>query len=71
MKLSIIKLETDYVLCEGDDQKLYEFNIKDLPPMAKFGDILEYSSNGCLKINSEETNIRKNRINKLQNKLFR
>ncbi len=69
--LSIDRFEDIYAICESDDQKLFAIEISELPSGAKPGDIICISSDGNLSIDKEETAKRKERIKKLQDKLFK
>lgn len=70
MKLSIDRFEELYAICEDDNQKLYEIEISMLPKNAKPGDIIDVSDNGRFFIDFQETSKRKEKIKKLQDKLF-
>lgn len=70
MMLSIDRFDGVYAICEGDDEKLYAIEKSELPKGAKPGDVLKLSSDGSLTFDEDETKLRKERIKKLQNKLF-
>ncbi len=70
MMLSIDRFDGVYAICEGDDEKLYAIEKSELPKGAKPGDVLKLSSGGSLTLDEDETKRRKERIKKLQNKLF-
>lgn len=70
MMLSIDRFDGAYAICEGDNEKLYAIEKSELPMGAKPGDVLKLSSDGSLTLDEDETKRRKERIKKLQNKLF-
>lgn len=70
MMLSIDRFDGVYAICEGDDEKLYAIEKSELPTGAKPGDVLKLSLDGSLFLDEDETKHRKQRIKKLQDKLF-
>ena len=68
--LSIDRLDGAYAICQDDVEKLYAIKIRELPENARPGDVLSLSPDGILVFDKKETMNRKNRIKKLQNKLF-
>lgn len=70
MMLSIDRFDGVYAICEGDDEKLYAIEKSELPKGAKPGDVLRLSSDGSLTLDADETKRRKERIQKLQDKIF-
>ena len=70
MMLSIDRFDGVYAICEGDDQKRYAIKTVELPKDVKPGDVLRISSDGSLALDAEETTRRRERIKRLQDKLF-
>lgn len=70
MMLSIDRFDGVYAICEGDDEKLYAIEKSELPKGSKPGDVLRLSSDGSLTLDEDETKRRKERIKKLQDRLF-
>ncbi len=70
MMLSIDRFDGVYAICEGDDEKLYAVEKSELQKGAKPGDVLRTSSDGSLTLDKDETKRRKERIKKLQDRLF-
>lgn len=71
MFLSIDRFDENYAICQADDLKLYAIKKSELPQNTKPGDILNMLPNGSLALDIKETDRRKKRIKKLQNKIFK
>ena len=69
--LAIDRFEGTMAICEDNDRKLFGIETVDLPAGAKPGDVLVISEEGEISVDREETRRRKEKIQKLQNKLFR
>lgn len=68
--LSIDRFDGDYAICQDDEENMYSIKIQELPKDAKIGDILSLLPKKMLILDRSETEIRKKRIKKLQDKLF-
>lgn len=71
MKLSIDRFEGNFAVCEDDNRKLHMIEVSLLSHGAKPGDIIDVSSDGTLSIDVDETIFRREKIKKLQEKLFK
>ena len=69
--LSIDRFEGTMAICEDKDRRLFGIETAELPKGAKAGDVLVISDEGEISIDPKETQRRKEKIQKLQNKLFR
>lgn len=70
MKVSIDRFEGAYAICEDDKCRLYAIEKGELPKDAREGSIIELSDDGSIVIDEEATKLRRERIKKLQDKLF-
>lgn len=70
MKVSIDRFEGIYAICEDDKCRLYAIERGELPREVKEGSIIELSDSGDIVIDEEATKLRRERIKKLQDKLF-
>ena len=71
MKVSIDRFEGIYAICEDDKCRLYAIDKGELPKGAKEGSVIELSDDGNIVIDEQATKLRRERIKKLQDKLFR
>lgn len=69
MKVIIDRFEGEYAICEKKDLEMIDIEINRLPPEAKEGDILIIRGEN-IKIDNEETEKRKEKIEKLMNDLW-
>ncbi|WP_099204451.1 DUF3006 domain-containing protein [Scatolibacter rhodanostii] len=69
-RLIIDRFEGKYVICEDAEQKSYAIEITELPENAKVGSVIDITDDGELKVNEEETEDIRNRVNEKQKKLF-
>lgn len=70
MKVSIDRFEGIYAICEDEKCRLYAIEKGELPKEAKEGSIVELSDDGSIIIDKEATRLRRERMKKLQDKLF-
>lgn len=71
MKTLIIdRFENGYAICEDKDKSFFGIELSELPKGAKSGDVLDIDDNGKIKINAEETQRRRSRIQGKMKKLF-
>lgn len=71
MKTLIIdRFENGYAICEDKDKSFFGIELSELPQGAKSGDVLDIDDNGKIKINVEETQRRKSRMQGKMKKLF-
>ncbi len=69
MKVIIDRFEGNFAVCEKEDLEMIDIEIKNLPALAKEGDVL-IIENGDIKIDTLETKIRKKRIETLIDELW-
>ena len=70
MKTLIIeRFENNFAICEDKDKSFFAIEIAKLPKEAKAGDVLDIDNNGNIKINTEETQRRKSRLQGKMQKL--
>lgn len=70
MKTLIIeRFENNFAICEDKDKNFFGIEQSELPKDAKAGDVLDIDNNGNIKINKEETERRKARIQAKMQKL--
>lgn len=67
---SVSRIEDNTVIIENPDQSFSELNISSLPIGIKEGNILRKDENGAFVIDEAEEKIRKERLLKLQDKIF-
>lgn len=67
---SVSRIEGNIVVLENPDKSFSEFNISDLPIGIKEGNILKKDINGAFVIDNDEEKRRKERLLKLQDKIF-
>ncbi len=68
--LTIDRFEGNFAICEDTDAKFFGIELPELPKGAKEGDVLDISDDGILSINEEETNARRAKMKKKQDKLL-
>ena len=68
--LIIDRFEGNFAICEDENQKYFGIDQGEIPKDAKEGDILEIDQEGNIRINQEKTQARRNKIKKLQKKLW-
>lgn len=72
MKLiSIDSIGEKFAVCEDENCETLCISISDLPDGAAQGDIIQINDDGNLEINEQETKQRREKIIKLQNKLWK
>lgn len=70
MKTLIIeRFENNFAICEDKDKIFFAIEIAELPKEAKAGDVLDIDNDGNIKINADETQRRKSRIQGKMQKL--
>lgn len=69
MVVVIDRFEGNFAICQRDDMKMYNIDKSKLPREAKEGDVLVINQE-CIYIDHIETNIRKEKIEKLTKKLW-
>jgi len=69
MKLIIDRFEGNWVICETENKNMINIERSILPSEAKEGDVIIKTSEGY-KIDKDETNRRKMRVNKLMDDLW-
>lgn len=69
MKVIIDRFEGNFAVCEKEDLEMIDIEIKNLPALAKEGDVL-IIENGDIKIDTLETKMRKKRIETLIDELW-
>lgn len=65
MKVIIDRFEGDYAVCEKEDQEMIDVKKKWIPLEAKPGDVLIMKKGQPIILGKEETDTRKQRIEKL------
>ena len=71
MKTLIIdRFENGYAICEDRNKSFFGIELSELPKGVKSGDVLDIDDNGKIKINLEETQRRKSRMQGKMQKLF-
>ncbi|MEE1055766.1 MAG: DUF3006 domain-containing protein [Acutalibacteraceae bacterium] len=71
MKTLIIdRFENGYAICEDKDKSFFGIELSELPKGVKSGDVLDIDDNSKIKINLEETQRRKSRMQGKMKKLF-
>lgn len=69
MKVIIDRFEGQYAVCEDEDQKMINIEIDKLPQGVKEGDVLIIEGDN-IKVDKEETEIRRERIRRLMEDLW-
>ncbi len=67
---SVSRIEGDIAVIENPDRSFSQLNISDLPVGVKEGNILKKDENGNFVIDKDEEKLRKERLLKLQDKIF-
>lgn len=71
-KLIIDRFESNFAICEDDNENFFGIDISEIPENAKEGDVLSIDNDGVITIDIAETQKRRDRIaskmNKLKNK---
>lgn len=70
MKLIIDRFEGNFVVCEKENREIINIERNKIPSSANEGDVISLE-NKIFIIDVEETNIRKERISKLLNDLWK
>ncbi len=69
--LTIDRFEGTFAICEDSDEKFFAIEIAELPQGAAEGDVLDVNdSEGTVSINAEATAKKRQKMKKLQDKLF-
>lgn len=68
--VSIDRFEGDIAVCEDNSRKTHHILRQNLPEDAAEGDCLRLYADGHVEIDKEQTELRKERIRLLQNRLF-
>ena len=69
--LAIDRFEGTFAICEDDERKAFAIERAELPSEAKEGDIIKISDDAVITIDKEETQRRRDRNKKLQDKLWK
>ena len=69
--LAIDRFEGTFAICEDDERKAFAIERAELPNEAKEGDIIKISDDAVITIDKEETQRRRDRNKKLQDKLWK
>lgn len=69
--LTIDRFEGTYAICEDKEKKMFAIEKSELPDKAGEGDVLSISNEGVITVDKEETKRRREKIARMQNKLFR
>lgn len=69
--LAIDRFEGIFAICEDDERKAFAIERAELPSEAKEGDIIKISDDAVITIDKEETQRRRDKNKKLQDKLWR
>lgn len=70
-QLIIDRIEGNYAICEDKEEKFFAIEVPELPQGAKEGTVLDIQdADGTIVINEEETNRRREKMNRKQHKLF-
>lgn len=70
-QLIIDRFENNYAICEDAEKRMFAIEREEVPKEAKEGDVLRISDQGGLSVDAEETKRRREKIAKLQNKLWK
>lgn len=68
--VSVDRITDDVVLCEDDTRQPYKLLRKQLSVAVREGDCLRLYKDGRIEVDAEQTEIRRERIRMLQNRLF-
>lgn len=68
MKVIVDRFEGSYAVCEDEEQKMINIEIDKLPQGVKEGDVLIIEGDN-IKVDKEETEIRRERIRRLMEDL--
>ena len=69
MKVIVDRFEGSYAVCEDEEQKMINIEIDKLPQGIKEGDVLIIEGDN-IKVDKEETEIRRERIRRLMEDLW-
>jgi len=69
MKVIVDRFEGSYAVCEDEEQKMINIEIDKLPQGVKEGDVLIIEGDN-IKVDKEETEIRRERIRRLMEDLW-
>lgn len=67
--VSVDRLEGEFAICIGDDEKTHKINLKKLPKGVKEGDVLKVLKDG-FEIDKKETKKRREETFSLQEEIF-
>lgn len=70
-QLIIDRFENNYAICEDGEKRMFAIEREEVPKEAKEGDVLRISDQGELTVDKEETKRRREKIAKMQNKLWK
>lgn len=71
MKLTVDRVEGNIVVCENEKREIVEVDIYEFINIPKDGDIVKVNENGMYEILEEETENRKEEIQKRFSSLFK
>ena len=69
--LTVDRFEGTFVICEDKDKKMFAIEKSELPLSVLEGDVLSISDEGAITVDKEATRRRREKIARMQNKLFR
>ncbi len=69
--LAIDRFEGTFAICEDDERRAFAIEKSELPSEAREGDIIRISDDAVITIDKEETQRRRDKNKKLQDKLWR
>lgn len=68
-KFTVDRIEGEYAVLECENGDFVEMELASLPPNLHEGDIIRFNLNSCY-LSAEETERRRQKMQKLMNKLF-